>query len=151
MSAFLCDEQHIGQLALKIYDLKLFKVTHGKLSPRGIAAAMAHENIQSLKSRYGDIEFFLGAMTVEEYMQGCEDATESKDLNLKPVDIVKMAQCYAYQSCEHPEWRSSQPKRWVRDIEADFIRTSPGYNDAQWGYDGRDAFLTRSIHSFAAE
>ena len=144
MSAFLCDEQHIGQLAIKIWSLTPWNTL--ERSARDVASSMAHENIVSLESRYSDdIDFFLGDMTVEEYIRGCQDATKALDLNLTPIDFVKMAQCYAYQSCEHPAWESCKPKVWAEWIQYDFIRSQPEYKDAVYSYDGRDANLVSNI------
>lgn len=50
-----------------------------------------------------------------------------------PVQVLKALRCYAYQSCEHPEWRASEAHAFCKALEAHAISALPGYEEAVWG------------------
>jgi hypothetical protein len=56
-----------------------------------------------------------------------------------PVEVVKAADCYAYQACEHAGWRMSPAYLLVSKIRLDALgphsdgATMPGYMRAAWG------------------
>jgi len=47
-----------------------------------------------------------------------------------PLDIFAMVSCYEYQSCEHPEWETSEAKVFCDALRARAIRRLPGYDKA---------------------
>ena len=51
---------------------------------------------------------------------------------LDPVKMLKVLACYEYQSCEHPEWKSSEAYRFCKVLEGRLIARLPGYHDAPW-------------------
>lgn len=51
---------------------------------------------------------------------------------LAPVDILKMIECYEYQSCEHPEWETSEAHAFCQALRMDQISKLEGYEDAPW-------------------
>jgi hypothetical protein len=53
--------------------------------------------------------------------------------NWNPVDILKIAACWKYQSCEDKDYESSKAWKIVTAIEKKAIRSLPGYDDAPWG------------------
>lgn len=55
-----------------------------------------------------------------------------KPIKFNPVQMLKACHCYDYQSCEHPEWESSEAYAIVRSIESSAMRALPGYDDAEW-------------------
>ena len=54
---------------------------------------------------------------------------------INPIIVIKQCHCYAYQSCEHPEWETSEAKRLIDALEANAIRRVAGYDSAPWGID----------------
>lgn len=55
-----------------------------------------------------------------------------------PIVVYKLAQCLAYQSCEHNSWESSEAKSILDAISShaldSFLRSCPEYENAPWGF-----------------
>jgi len=49
------------------------------------------------------------------------------------VAILKAISCYEYQSCEHPEWKTSEAHSFCAALRDRMIDELPGYEDANWG------------------
>jgi hypothetical protein len=62
---------------------------------------------------------------------------------LDPVQVIKACHCYAYQSCEHPEWEASEAYAFVSALESIATHYLPGYEKAEWGAP-QAAYQTRS-------
>ena len=56
----------------------------------------------------------------------------------KPVEILKVIDCYEYQSCEHPEWETSEAKAYCQVLRSHMISCLPGYEEAPWGWEEDD-------------
>jgi hypothetical protein len=54
-------------------------------------------------------------------------------LGHNPVTVLKLIDCYEYQSNEHPGWERSQAKRLCGQLRKQVISKLPGYDDAPWG------------------
>ncbi len=52
----------------------------------------------------------------------------------EPVTVLKLIDCYEYQSCEHPAWEESQAKRLCGQLRKQVISMLPGYDEAPWGF-----------------
>lgn len=48
------------------------------------------------------------------------------------VDLLKAIDCYEYQSCERPQWASSEAHEFCEALRGALIRALPGYSDAAW-------------------
>ena len=57
----------------------------------------------------------------------------TKHFNTEPVRVLKLIDCYEYQSCEHPEWASSEAHSFCNSLRGAMIHMLPGYDDAPWG------------------
>jgi len=57
-----------------------------------------------------------------------------------PVITLSLISCYEYQSCEHPEWRTSEARAICEALRKLAIRNLPGYDEAPWHADTRDVF-----------
>lgn len=44
-----------------------------------------------------------------------------------PVEIMNATDSYEYQSCEHPEWETSEARAFCRTLKDAAIRALPGY------------------------
>ena len=93
MSAYLCNPEHIGVLANEMYRAGVFRPT----SPKLMAAALAKANWISIEARYPNDDFMLGNQSFEEYSQACQHEACRPDPDLKPIDFIKIAQCFAYR------------------------------------------------------
>jgi len=49
-----------------------------------------------------------------------------------PVVVLKAIACYEYQSCEDPEWETSQAKAFCNALRSVAISNLPGYDAAPW-------------------
>jgi len=49
-----------------------------------------------------------------------------------PLEGIKLVQCYEYQSCEHPDWDTSEAKRFCDALTRRLIDKLPGYGAAKW-------------------
>lgn len=92
------------------------------------------ENRRSIEHRYPD--------TLEDWSNAPGPIDESfvydehKPLwhhAFQAIQVVKACHCYAYQACEHPEWKESEAKAWIAALEAVAVRNLPGYEQAEWG------------------
>lgn len=52
-----------------------------------------------------------------------------------PVQALKLISCYKYQSCEHPEWESSEAQAFCEALTATLIQNLPGYEEAPWEWE----------------
>jgi hypothetical protein len=50
-----------------------------------------------------------------------------------PVVLLKAIDCYEYQSCEHPQWRTSDARAICAALRHRLIGELPGYSAAPWG------------------
>jgi hypothetical protein len=153
MSAFIVERNHIlyimaaasGRLPTpKLYGLQWCRADghHRRWGGQGnyqdnfhieaarIAQLLYDENVRSYCYRYKDAK-------AEEFA----DTFTEKDLEnnpyflrvFDPVQVIKSSHCLAYQSCEHPEWETSEAKRFLDSLESAAIHDLPGYDTAAWG------------------
>lgn len=57
------------------------------------------------------------------------------DLKAEPLpvlQVLKLIDCLEYQSCECPDWKSTEAYKLLCDYRSKLIRKLPGYNDAKW-------------------
>jgi hypothetical protein len=58
-----------------------------------------------------------------------------------PVVILKAIACLEYQSCEHPDWATSQARRFCLELRDHCVERLPGYQQAPWALSDRRIFL----------
>lgn len=139
MSAYLCDDKHITQLAAYLCAGRTTNL--GWIAQRvgypndtqpkahelatHIANIMLAENYRSLDSRYGDND---EPHTVEVGVH--------LPMHMYAVDagkIAKSVRCYEYQSCESSDWEDTIAHRICRMIYMTALERIPSYEDAEWG------------------
>lgn len=132
MSAYMCDNHHIQYIieAAKLYDVRMPNhiAAPGK-SYQEIATILQQENAKSVKFRYGENS---DAAIYDPVVINNEHFIFQLDQFTTP-QIVKSVRCYQYQSCEHPEWESSEAKRFCDDLIMTVIDHMFGYDEAVWG------------------
>lgn len=108
MSCFVVDNAHISVLvnAARQYDLL------GDQSLADLGQKLLVENQASYAWRY---PHFVAEDRDELERRYVLDTTEAL---LHPYAVAKAARCYEYQSCEHPDWRNSAARQFVRDLVA---------------------------------
>lgn len=138
MSAFLCSDDHIGVLANAMSRAGV-SLNGQRLSPKEMAVELAIANWDSVTERYPDDPYYSPEL-FEEYKKGCQAEACKPDFNLKPIDFIKMAQCFAYQACEIEKFRKADymsvyiGQYHIDYFISDMIRKIEGYEEAQWGY-----------------
>lgn len=142
MSAYLCNSEHIAALAV-------FAVKQGSVlseyrkdadpvkTARNVAQEMMRQNIASITHRYPNhnLPDSADVAIVAEVGDLAERYYFAPNV-LSPLEIVKMAQCYEYQSCETGNWKNTLQKRQSDWIIGEAIRKIAGYDAAPWNYDG---------------
>jgi hypothetical protein len=148
MSAYLCDDDHTYALAdLIVADpailnvrphpiqwviaLALFKNDPVKLADF-VASELRDENNRSLAARYGD-----APVELEPRTQGALDVAAFSRLPDAAARVVKAAQCFDYQSCEHQGWDSSRARAWLTALGAAWEQREYAVGDyarAEWGW-----------------
>lgn len=121
MSAFILNHSHIDALVDFARRQKLCgtMLTH-ELNELG--QHLIEQNIKSVCYRYRENE---GSYATE--YRFCEPARR-----LSPVEIIKAAQCYDYQSCEHPGYEATRAAKLMASIRDEAISMLPGYVGAAW-------------------
>jgi hypothetical protein len=83
-------------------------------------ALLVAENRKSVNHRYDESEW-------EEPYEFTEYAG-----TFNPVAILKAINCYEYQACEHPEWKTSEARSFCEALTARMIHMLPGYGNAAY-------------------
>jgi hypothetical protein len=122
MSAFMCSDAHISVLVNAA-------VEHGiglpvnAFDPDAQFRMLVIENERSLKARYGERAFGMIGVGVHRFTPGP---------SLPAVHVLKLAQSYEYQACEHDGWETSIAKKWIGTLIAGLVYEIPGYDAAPW-------------------
>ena len=148
MSAFIVDRNHIRYLVAsalhvttRMHPVKRFLWWHGEewheLTPENateVGQMLWDECIASVRFRYFDPEY------PDDILPGPidEDFTylhQSPPGNFNPdlAQVFMAADCYDYQSCEHPSWEESSAKAFTSALRRETTQRLPGYDDALWG------------------
>ena len=126
MSAFMCSDEHTSALvnAAVEYEITGFQAhtSPGDPLPAERFARLIGENEASLLARYGE--------KAREMIGGPHHYERGPALPV--IHVIKLAQSYAYQSCEHGGWGTSGAKRWIDALIAELIYHVPGYREAPW-------------------
>jgi hypothetical protein len=127
MSAWLCSDKHINLLATAITNNRIGGWSTAPNTTKSVAQMLLDENIMSLEARYGK-----GESGRAHEMTG---DTPREYLQLKPLAIIKLINCYQYQSCEHAGWKESDACRATEQLKnryiSDLVEAECG--DEYWG------------------
>lgn len=109
MSAWFVSKAHIDALVTYALDHAI------RPKPDGTALGrlLWEENAKSLRYRYSDADKAWDLADAQTYV--------FRPAYVSSVDVFKAAQSYDYQSCEHPEWPTSDAKRIVDVIQASIL------------------------------
>ena len=122
MSAWLCSEKHIFELAKYFVD-NCQQYSSDKINFKAAAQFLYDENCESLGARYGD-----------------DYNPINIPISYKPtIDnifvLAKQVDCYSYQSCEHDGWETSRAYKMCEAIKYNLLHNHPDYDSAPWGVD----------------
>lgn len=140
MSAWIVSEQHITAMltaGLRFGygpddKMRFFAGEYNRAKVRELTLSTASEvgqmlwaeNYASVNHRYEES----GEAPDYDYPDRSGDRVE-KD----PVVILKLIDCYEYQSCEHDGWATSKAKAFCDALRSRAINKLPGYDAAPWG------------------
>jgi hypothetical protein len=93
-------------------------------------------NVKSVNYRYQD-SAHISRQTEDEYTYkrrgGCDVLHDILDTRIRNIaQAFKAVQCYEYQSCEHPDWETSDAKWFCESLRGELMRALPGYEAADW-------------------
>ena len=123
MSAFICNDDHIGQLAL-FHVANRMNWSDDKHSAQEIADMLLDANIRSVNYRYDDEDQPTGVPCKLPHTLKVTDT----------VHIINMCGCLDYQSCELPDWKETDAYELLQGIRETAIRNLNGMDNAPWEY-----------------
>lgn len=151
MSAYICDREHIRYLVSAAMSRWLNPSPGDRLAwywgenngqsaklyagdykeAARVGQMLWDENVRSVSYRYPDDK-------PTELPGPCDDVPLYGDHvawqgEVRPVQVLKSISCFEYQSCEHPEWKTSEAFAFCRALESAAIYALDGYDDAAWG------------------
>jgi len=145
MSAFVVSRAHIDALVTAaVFGVVECRLIDGFQPPyfqaRPLNVAKVHllgehlwrENVISVRHRYP------GNRSLDHdrfYTFPTENGAYKTPVLLPVVHVLKLIECYAYQSCEHDGWETSDAARFCRDLTQRLITCLPGYEAAPWAVD----------------
>jgi hypothetical protein len=114
----MCTDAHISALVNAAVEHRID--LPAQLDPSQTFYMLVTENALSITARYGKREAPKGP---HRYLPGPA---------LPVIHVIKLAQSYSYQSCEHEGWSTSEAKRWIDNLIAGLVYKLPGYDAAPW-------------------
>lgn len=149
MSAYMCDRDHIRYLIEAAMGVRLYGRRHSWIRWRH------GEEVKELRAGDYRMASEVGQMLWDEnfasvsYRYDCSDPKQLPGPNnetyiygehkifprpeIDPAQVLKSCHCYAYQTCEHPGWETSEAKAFIDSLQAGACRSVTGYEDAEWG------------------
>ena len=143
MSAFIVNKSHINAMLLAALFNKYESLTwyhkgeRRQLTQDNIEATgqmLLDENIKSVSYRYSD--------SPVTDLPGKIDADYLIPFKFKylehipsPLETIKITECYEYQSCEHPDWETSEARAFCQALIDIKITALPGYDKAPSEWD----------------
>jgi len=88
-------------------------------SAEAVGALLAAQNRRSVNFRYDEEE-------IEPVYQ------HGPTRSYSPVELLKIIKCYEYQSCETPDWDTSEAHNFCTALKDQLIHLLPGWDDAPW-------------------
>lgn len=145
MSAFLCSDFHLSLMAYKLAEscnLDHFPKYNDAVIPQIIGAYLREENVNSINYRYEDS----GGITsfTNDWSFSFDSSAVQIAEGLSDLEFIKMAQCYDYQSSEHPDWYGSEGF-WLSYRLQDYCMSAivgklPGYDHIYWHF-GKEKYF----------
>ena len=95
-----------------------------------VGQMLLDENVNSVRHRYPGSGDNLPGRTDREYLTPfVHDIWQTVP---SVVQVLKLLDCYEYQSCEHPEWDDSEARAFCQALRSQQIGRLPGYEEARW-------------------
>lgn len=113
-----------------------------------IGQILHNENVRSVNHRYAHNPEMISARDCYRY----KEHRAALVLTGTPliVQVLKSAECLAYQSCERNDWEKSDARQILDNIRDAAIASLPGYDAAKWGAPDAPANKILSLSALAA-
>jgi hypothetical protein len=148
MSAYICDKHHFIYLTKAADRLGYHRhcsfsyyhdnATHylraSDYETQAEAATMLlMENISSVGYRYNQSSSagLPGPHAID--IITARDITRTSWRSFDPVQVIKACDCYSYQACEHPGWKTSRAKAFIDSLRKTAAHALPSYDASTWG------------------
>jgi hypothetical protein len=140
MSAYLVEPKHIATLSQWMKQQGFDR--------KNVATPLAEENIKSIGYRYpyskgNEAHEWLSMKDNQHYIDECVNMNVGRQVirisggmveewlvDIKPLSIIKMAKVLDYQSCEHPDYKTSEARDIIDRIIDTAIPKLEGYQTA---------------------
>lgn len=143
MSAFIVDKAHIDTLVQaglaygRRYTLAWYHDHEPEAGASRTRTNTRHELSRQTADRVGAMLWNTNRASVDYRYEEANDREvyryrHNSRLPMAPVAVLKAIDCYEYQSCEHPEWASSEAHAFCSVLRKAMIRALPGYEEAAW-------------------
>ena len=119
MSAFMLSKTHIDALVTYATGGGPYRVS-GE-DPQKLGKMLWEQNHRSVNWRYRD-NAPVPPYRYSPYIKP-----------LQAVAVLKMCDCYDYQSCETDDYEKTDAARLIDAIRGKAVRSLPGYESAPWG------------------
>lgn len=130
MSAFIVDDKHISALIAFYRDNSDGRL-RGEAPATALGKTLAAENVRSMQARYGS--------RLDENETGFAERYTFAELSvidaakyLRPIQVLKLCDCYDYQACETDDYYESAAAKIIHQIRSLAICKLPGYDAAEW-------------------
>ncbi len=147
MSAYMVDRHHIRYLIEAAKSKRIcpygfswrhngqaHAMPHGTEGEVKLANMLWSENMRSINYRYpNDTIATMPGPIGESYVFDVTDYPLLVWNTFDPLQVVKACDCYEYQSCEHPEWETSEAKAFVDHLRHCAPMAMAAYDKAEWG------------------
>jgi len=126
MSAFIVTPRHLAEVAKGAVG-RYSRMSFGEVM--AVAETLARENVRSVNHRYPSDNVFADDFVreVEAALKGVYDKPQ-----LKPLELLKLTQSYAYQACECDDWEKTKAFDLTNIILGNVIQRLEGYDQADW-------------------
>jgi hypothetical protein len=141
MSAFICSEFHIKIIACAMqadligYPKQQIKIQYNAIELSKIANILNRANYKSVNVRYPNNKEKYQKLSIT--FDDCAKIEEYINNSSNPyLLIMKLATCYAYQSCEFDSWDRSKAKKLIDKLYLTYAYSitisHPEYNKLPW-------------------
>ena len=135
MSAFMVSDKHISAMLAAAAAPRYTNGPCGEFMyfyggewkrhqlPKALGQILASQNRRSVNERYEEND----AIPEFSYQPPRESPS--------PVQLIKLCDCYDYQSCETDDWEKTEAYAICHALRERAIDRLPGYDEAAWSYE----------------
>lgn len=132
----ITDSDEDGGQALRDELRRELKISAHPFEVQFVMDMLVTENMRSIMARYPDTVSPSGEPIIDN-MPGLigADWTYSATRSVREatwVDVLKACSCYAYQTCETPDWPQTEAYQFIDALRHKAVANLAGYDDSPW-------------------